>query len=328
MKLKIRYLNGNRLYYAFLAGGNAVIHDQAYLDKINVFPVPDGDTGTNLASTFRAIAEGAEPRRSIKDTLRSIANAALYGAQGNSGLILAQFLHGMSKEIGHDWMITTKAFGESVKRAVQHAYKAILHPVEGTMITVIREWAEAVYQKRLHTSDFEELFSETLEVAHQSLQDTPRKLAVLARAGVVDAGAKGFVDFLEGILHFIKNGKILRVQKTELEWTPEEIKTPSQEKSLHNRYCSEALLVGRDLNADAIRGIVQRYGGLPGPVAVLVWLIFAAGTGVYVAVFAWGFTRVRAVAGARVGAAHRKRSGRQVLHLKLRRPAATPANGG
>jgi DegV family protein with EDD domain len=260
MKLKIRYLNGSRLYYAFLAGGNAVIHDQAFLNRINVFPVPDGDTGTNLASTFRAIADGAEAKRSVRDTLKSIANAALYGAQGNSGLILAQFLYGLSKEVGHEWMLTTKAFGESVRRAAQHAAQAILHPVEGTMITVIRDWAEAVYQRRLHTADFEELFSETLPAAYESLRDTPKKLAVLAKAGVVDAGAKGFVDFLEGILLFIQKGRILRVQKTELEWAPEEIKTPSRDKSLHNRYCSEALLTGEALDAPAIRAIIQRFG--------------------------------------------------------------------
>jgi DegV family protein with EDD domain len=262
MKLKIRYLNGNRLFYAFLAGGNAVIHDQSYLNSINVFPVPDGDTGTNLASTFRAIAEGAEAKRSIKETLRSIANAALYGAQGNSGLIFAQFLHGMSKEVGHhEWMLTTKAFGESAKRAVQHAYAAIVHPVEGTMITVIREWAEAVYQKGSHTADFEELFSDSLSAAQQSLKETPLKLAVLAKANVVDAGAKGFVDFLEGILQFIKKGKLLRVQKTELDWAPpDEMKIPSKDKSLHNRFCSEALLVGTNLEIDGIRAIVQRYG--------------------------------------------------------------------
>lgn len=260
MTMKIRYLNGNRLYHAFLAGGNAVIQDQDFLNRINVFPVPDGDTGTNLASTFRAIAEGAEAKRSIKETLRSIANAALYGAQGNSGLILAQFLYGLSKEIGHDWMITTKAFGESVKQAVQHAAKAILHPVEGTMITVMRDWAEAVYQKRLQTADFEELFMSTLPAALQSLRDTPLKLAVLAKAGVVDAGAKGFVDFLEGILEFIKKGRISRVKKTEFEWAPEDIKTPPQDKTFNYRYCSEALLTGGALQDESIREIVQRYG--------------------------------------------------------------------
>jgi len=258
--MKIRYLNGSRLYFAILAGGNAVIEDQAYLNKINVFPVPDADTGTNLASTMRAIADGAEPHLSIKATLKSVANAALSGARGNSGLIFAQFIHGLSKEISHESRLTTHAFAESVKRAVHYAHKAIVHPVEGTMITVIREWAEAVYQRRSQTSDFVELMTESLQTARNSLKETTQKLQVLARAGVVDAGAKGFVDFLEGILHYIKKGTLVRPQKTEIFWAQDEIKTPSKDKSLEYRYCSEALLSGTDLDPDAIRSVVQRFG--------------------------------------------------------------------
>ncbi|MCX6562178.1 MAG: DegV family EDD domain-containing protein [Candidatus Aminicenantes bacterium] len=258
--MKIRYLNGSRLYFAILAGGNAVIEDQSYLNKINVFPVPDADTGTNLASTMRAIADGAEPHHSIKATLKSVANAALSGARGNSGLIFAQFIHGMSKEISHESRLTTHAFAESVKRAVHYAHKAIVHPVEGTMITVIREWAEAVYQRRSQTSDFVELMTESLHTARNSLKETTQKLQVLARAGVVDAGAKGFVDFLEGILNYIKKGKLARPQKAEVLWAQEEITVPAKDKSLEYRYCSEALLTGSDLDPDAIRSVVRRFG--------------------------------------------------------------------
>jgi len=261
LKMKIHYLNGNRLYYAFLAGGNAVIEDQAYLNKINVFPVPDSDTGTNLASTMRAIAESSTANRSIKATLRSIANAALSGAQGNSGIIFAQFIHGVSKETEHDFKLSTTAFGEAVKRAVHYVHKAIVTPVEGTMITVIRDWAEAVYQRRTQTSDFAELLSDSLPAAQKSLKETPRKLQVLARAGVVDAGAKGFVDFLEGIVHFIKKGKLSKVSLVESAPRREEIHIPSAKESLEYRYCSEALLAGQSLNADEIRGVVQGYGG-------------------------------------------------------------------
>lgn len=263
VRLKIRYLNGNRLFYAFVAGGNAVIQDQAYLNKINVFPVPDADTGTNLASTFRAIVEGAKAHRSIKETLRSIANAALAGAQGNSGIIFAQFLHGMSAEVEADLFLTTHSFAESVRKAARHAYQALLSPVEGTMLTVIRDWAEAVWERRHKTRDFEVLFSESLQAAQKSLEETPRKLPVLAKAGVVDAGAKGFVDFLEGILQFIKKGTI-RTRLTALEdgeaWSFDEVKTPARDKALHNRYCSEALLIGQSLDVDGVRAVVQRYG--------------------------------------------------------------------
>lgn len=258
--MKIRYLNGSRLFHAFVAGGDAVIRDQSYLNRINVFPVPDADTGTNLASTMRAIAQGARVHRSIKETLRSMANAALSGAQGNSGIIFAQFLHGMSKEVEGEYKLTTKSFAESVRRAVQHAHRAIVHPVEGTMITVIRDWAESVYERRHQTTDFAELMSESLAVARRSLSETPQKLEVLAKAGVVDAGAKGFVDFLEGILQFIKKGRLSRVSVDDVVWSPEETKTPAREKSLHNRYCSEALLTGSALDPERIRGLVSRYG--------------------------------------------------------------------
>ncbi|MCX6565484.1 MAG: DAK2 domain-containing protein, partial [Candidatus Aminicenantes bacterium] len=260
MKTKIRYLNGSRLFHAFVAGGNAVIRDHSYLNKINVFPVPDADTGTNLASTMRAIAQGARAHLTIRETLRSMANAALSGAQGNSGIIFAQFLHGMSREVEGEYRLTTKTFAESVRRAVAHARRAIAVPVEGTMITVIRDWAESLYQRRQTTTDFADLISESLVAARQSLRETPQKLEVLARAGVVDAGAKGFVDFLEGILHFIKKGKLSRVPAEEIVWSPEETKTPFRDKPLHNRFCAEALLTGTALDVERVRTIVSRFG--------------------------------------------------------------------
>jgi DegV family protein with EDD domain len=260
LPMKIAYLNGNRLYYAFLAGGNAVINDQKYLDKINVFPVPDGDTGTNLASTFRSIAAAAVPSPSIKETLRSIEKAAISGARGNSGIILAQFLHGISREIRTEMKISTQSFGESVKKAVQHAYSAIVSPVEGTMLTVIKDWAEDIYRNRTKTSDFVELLSRSLQTARVSLKETPKKLSVLARAGVVDAGAKGFVDFLEGIVEFIRRGKIetILVSKEQPEDRSFHIHTPRA--SYGQRFCTEALLSGKNLDLDRLKALIAPYG--------------------------------------------------------------------
>ena len=258
--MRIRYLNGNRLYHAVMAGGVAVIRDTETLNRINVFPVPDADTGTNLASTMRAIAEGAQAHLTSKATLKSIAAAALSGARGNSGLIFSQFILGMSREVGHDPRLTTRHFGEAVRRAASHARMAIVHPVEGTMITVIRDWAEAVYQMREKTADFVELMTETLKTAQESLRQTTEKLQVLAKAGVVDAGAKGFVDFLEGILHFIRSGRISREEKAEFAPVIEVLQTPAKDKSLEYRYCTEALLTGRSLDPESIRGLVGRHG--------------------------------------------------------------------
>jgi len=252
--MKISYLDGPRLYSAFMVGGNEVIKDQKYLNKINVFPVPDSDTGTNLASTMRSIAEGAVPNSSVYKTLHSIADMALSGAQGNSGLIFAQFLHGISKEMKNVKKISTTLFGEIVKKAVQYAYKSVVSPVEGTMLTVMKDWAEAVYQQRTKMQDFVDLLSYSLQVTKKSLIKTRYMLPVLAKAGVVDAGAKGFVDFLEGITNFIKKGKLKKI--------PKPIALLSEDKGFHvhkvkdaieQRYCTEALLVGKGMDLDKLR---------------------------------------------------------------------------
>ena len=258
--MKIGYLDGNRLYYAFLIGGDAVIKDQNYLNKINVFPVPDADTGTNLASTMRSIAEGAKQDRSAGMTLRSVADAALSGARGNSGLIFAQFLYGLSDEVKNLKRLYPKHFAESVKKAAQRTYKAILSPVEGTMLTVMNDWADAIYRQRTTTKDFAELLVTSLQAAQKSLAETPRKLAVLAKAGVVDAGAKGFVDFLEGITQFIKKGKLKNLSKPEQVPEDSDVHVHTDKESISHRYCSEALLVGENMSLNTIREDLNAYG--------------------------------------------------------------------
>jgi len=258
--MKIRYLNGRRLYLAFIAGGNAVIQDKDYLNKINVFPVPDADTGTNMAATMRSIAESAVASKSLKGTFRSIADAALSGARGNSGLIFAQFVHSLSNEIEHDQHLTARAFADSVRKAVQSAYRAILSPVEGTMLTVMREWAEAVHQRAAKTADFVEVLSYSLHAAKESLKNTPKKLSVLAKAGVVDAGAKGFVDFIEGVLHFTRAGRLRHIPRA-APLAPEiEHRVHSFKKEITERYCAEALLQGKHMDMEKVRGLVQSFG--------------------------------------------------------------------
>ncbi len=258
--MKISYLDGPRLYYAFMVGGNEVIKDQKYLNKINVFPVPDSDTGTNLASTMRSIAEGAVPNPSVHKTLRSIAEMALSGARGNSGLIFAQFLHGISEEIQNVKRISTISFGKIVKKAVQYAYKSVVSPVEGTMLTVIKDWAEAVYQQRAKMRDFVELLSYSLQVTKKSLIETRYKLPVLAKAGVVDAGAKGFVDFLEGITNFIKRGRLKKIPKPTVLWEDEGFHVYKDKDAIEHRYCTEALFVGKGMDLDKLREEIIPFG--------------------------------------------------------------------
>ncbi|OGD24625.1 MAG: hypothetical protein A2Y69_11580 [Candidatus Aminicenantes bacterium RBG_13_59_9] len=258
--MKIRYLNSRRLYLAFLAGGNAIIQDKDYLNRINVFPVPDADTGTNLAATMRSIAETAVVSKSLKATLRSIADAALSGARGNSGLIFAQFLHSLSTEIESEQHLTVRTFAEAARRAAHSAHKAILHPVEGTMLTVMREWAEAVHQKAAKTADFVELLHDSLLAAKQSLLNTPKILSILAKAGVVDAGAKGFVDFIEGVWHFTRDGELRYVSPPSVSSAELPQKVHSFNGEITYRYCTEALLQGKNMDLEKVRSVIQSFG--------------------------------------------------------------------
>jgi dihydroxyacetone kinase-like predicted kinase len=193
---KIRELDGKLLYYSFLSGAQRIFDNQKLLNKINVFPVNDADTGTNLASTMRSIMDAIIPTDNLKETAVALGDAALTGARGNSGIIFAQFLYGFGNEIKTGATMDIKSFAESMRNAVNYAYEAIANPVEGTILTVIKDWAEYLYTLKDIIDDFIKLLIEAFGRAQQSLAETTAKLPVLARSNVVDAGAKGFVVFL------------------------------------------------------------------------------------------------------------------------------------
>lgn len=257
----IKSLNGKNLYYLFLAGARKILDNQADLNKINVFPVPDADTGTNLASTIRSIVYNISPDPSYKTTADAIAIAALDGARGNSGVIFAQFLYGLSNETNNCEEMSVSDFAESIKRSIKYIYEAFSNPVEGTMLTVIREWAQYIDKHKERLVDFTHLMHESYEVAKKSLSETTEKLKELAKANVVDAGGKGFVLFLEGITEYVKTGNIRKVlelkeQKEIIEFKEEEIDI----ESLRYRYCTEALIRGDKMDKKEIRRAVSLMG--------------------------------------------------------------------
>jgi DegV family protein with EDD domain len=237
----ITELNGKTLYYSFLAGAQKIFENQVLINKINVFPVADADTGTNLASTMRSIVESPIPTSNLKTTAAALADAALTGARGNSGIIFAQFIYGFSSEIQKHETVSVDTFAEILKKAVVYAYEAIANPIEGTMITVIREWAEFIYILKDSISDFIELLAQAYVKALESLQSTTGKLAVLAKSNVVDAGAKGFVVFLQGMVEFVKAGELRKMLSAR-----ENIEIADSEVVSHEeitfRYCTEAML--------------------------------------------------------------------------------------
>jgi DegV family protein with EDD domain len=207
---KIKYLDGTRLRNAILACISHLELHQDYLNRINVFPVPDGDTGTNMFLTMLHVSSGLAdlPDRSIAIVSSQLAEFALMGAQGNSGAVLAQFFHGFALGTRGKWQLTTRAFATAVQNAKDASHSALTDPKDGTILSVISDWANYIHIAAQKTEDFVELLKNSLQTARTSLAETQKKLAVLKKAGVVDAGALGFVHLLEGIVGFIDKGKI------------------------------------------------------------------------------------------------------------------------
>lgn len=258
----IHYIDGVRLKNAIVAGAQRVISLQEQLNKINVFPVPDGDTGTNMALTMKSVANAVLNTRVVRlDTISSAAaESALMGARGNSGAILAQFFQGLSESFEGQSRAHLHQFAKAVEDAAKRAREAIDEPQEGTILTVLHDWAACVRNKYEQVGDYVELISQSLEAARDSLQATPKKLKVLAKAGVVDAGAQGFVHLLEGVHHFMKTGKIQTMPETR---DGGEIARASVEENTEDitfRYCTECFLRGQDLQIQSLRTALGSLG--------------------------------------------------------------------
>jgi dihydroxyacetone kinase-like predicted kinase len=253
-------MDGRNLYYTFIAGARKVIEHQIELNKINVFPVNDGDTGTNLASTIRLVIESLKPHRSYKITADRIAEATLMNARGNSGIIFAQFFYGLSIETGDFMFITLRQFAESIQRSVRYVYEAVANPVEGTMLTVIKEWAQYIYESWSRFTDFNHLLVSSYEILLRSLQETKTKLKILARNNVVDAGAKGFVLFVEGIIEFINSMNVKELIHAKAETTTfPKIEEVIAEK-VDFRFCTEAIIKNCDQDSNSLKNILSKYG--------------------------------------------------------------------
>ena len=238
----INYIDGVRLHRSLNAGLKRVVSRQEYLNKINVFPVPDGDTGTNMAYTLTTIEEVIHNKAysDINKMSMSIADSALDGARGNSGAILAQFFVGFADGIKDKTILFASDLAEAAIHAKDYAYDALIKPKEGTILSVIRDWSEALLKFSKETNDIKLLLSKSLTIAQKSLEDTPKHLEVLAKAGVLDAGAQGFVDMLEGVQEFIDSGIITETDLKVID-DSDEIDATLNEKY---RYCTECIILG------------------------------------------------------------------------------------
>ena len=201
-------LNGVRLGRMIIAGANELAANKQLVDAMNVFPVPDGDTGTNMSLTVMAAAREAEKKGSLMaaDVTKAASSGALRGARGNSGVITSQLFRGFAKGLEGMEEAGVKELAAAAEQAVKTAYKAVMKPKEGTILTVARGCAEAAEKLSHETDDIEAFLSGIIAYGHEVLAQTPEMLPVLKQAGVVDAGGRGLLYILEGALKQLKAG--------------------------------------------------------------------------------------------------------------------------
>ena len=261
--MAIAYLDGTRLRRALIAGCDFVQLRRAELNRINVFPVPDGDTGTNLALTVAGVADelrGLDETR-LDAVSRQAADAAILGARGNCGMILSHFLLGFSEAVTGRDRVGPVDFAAALEAATTHVYHALERPVEGTIITVMREVAEEA--RSAETEDFGDMVEMLLVRARDACRRTPDLLPALRQAGVVDAGALGFVHMLEGIGAFVNGDPFRALGATpvfdDVEPAVARVEYPAESATC--RFCTEALVRGTSLpDADTIRAALRERG--------------------------------------------------------------------
>ncbi len=252
-------LTGYHIYDYIVAGAQQIIKNEKQLNEINVFPVADGDTGSNLAYTMNNIIANSQRHDAVDKTLDSISEAAIEASYGNSGTIIAKYFYGLSESTKGKKSITVEEFIHSVNEAVKYAYESISHPTEGTILTVMREWASYLKREINHHATFDKLVNDSLKYAYEVLDKTKTLLKVLAEADVVDAGAKGFVCFVEGLHEFMVTGKVPDKNVSRIEKVNQE-KISHSLQDIKFQYCTEITIQYPSDDLDKLEEIVNEYG--------------------------------------------------------------------
>ncbi len=260
----MEFLNGAVLKEMITASANRLDSNKKSIDALNVFPVPDGDTGTNMSLTIlSAVKEINKVHGDALPTVASaIATGSLMGARGNSGVILSQIFRGITKSIGDKSQINAKEFAHALQDGAKTAYQAVMRPVEGTILTVAREAAQGAILAAQNADDIEQVIMGALDHARISLEKTPELLPVLKHAGVVDAGGKGYIYILEGFLSVLQ-GEIPIVEfHSDLLVPIDESISSDKNKKLIYPYCTELLIYrnGEPLSEIRIRQVLEPWG--------------------------------------------------------------------
>ncbi|MBO5060318.1 MAG: DAK2 domain-containing protein [Clostridia bacterium] len=248
----------------FISGANNLYNNRFSVDELNVFPVPDGDTGTNMSMTATAMAKALSEvqTESVSKTADIMSFATLRGARGNSGVILSQFFRGMSKSLKGKMSCGAKDIAAALCAGSDTAYNAVMNPTEGTILTVAREAANAAKKT---DGDLIAIFEAAVKKGGETLKKTPEMLPALKKAGVVDAGGQGWLFVLEGALYFLKTGEVVTKNESE---QPEETEqsTSAQQKidteNIKFMYCTEFIVEKKDssVNVLSFKKAIEKIG--------------------------------------------------------------------
>lgn len=260
-----KYLDGNTFAMALVSGIHRVIADQELLNRINVFPVADSDTGTNLSLSLGAALGvlGQPGDKHLGTMLASVADALLDGSRGNSGAIVAQFFQGLSDAAGEITRFTTYTFAKAVEKGNEYAHDALSKPREGTILSVVAAFATSITHQTgtAREEHFAALIAEARERVDEALANTPNQLDVLRKAGVVDAGAKGFADLVAGIAEYLQHGTIVPLPDNAIAHEIEPaVAFDESDNESHYRYCTECMVTGTNINRRKLREALSELG--------------------------------------------------------------------
>jgi DAK2 domain fusion protein YloV len=265
---KMNTIAGQELRDMFSAATTWLEKSSADIDALNVFPVPDGDTGTNMMLTMRSTMEEAyrAPDHSASGVAHAMAKGALMGARGNSGVILSQIWRGMAQGLDGKESFTTTELADALEKSADVAYKGVSNPVEGTMLTVMKDAArEAKDKANQGEEDIIALLEAVVDAAGDSVARTPRLLKVLKDAGVVDAGGQGLYTILEGALRFLKGEtELMRLRKPQMIVSDMPLPVPLPQAigvdEIPFGYCTEFMIKGEKIEPEVIRKKLEKKG--------------------------------------------------------------------
>ena len=265
--MRIRYIDAKRLRMLLIAGSKWLVMHEEVLNELNVYPVPDGDTGSNMSMTISSVEKEltkVNEKSSMNEVSEAVEEAILMGARGNSGTILSQIITGFLKGIGDKDRLYAADVVTALESAKEVAYKAVNQPVEGTILTVIRKVAESAREYVKTSDDLVGLLENIKDTAQEAVEQTPEELPKLKEAGVVDAGAKGLFYMLEGFYMLITQADLIE------EIEPTEVKNADFSSTIANidhdpdsikfQYCTEFIIGSSSFDTDKFKAEILELG--------------------------------------------------------------------